>query len=644
MKRLLTAFVTILALLTLACAGNPAPRGPHGPKGQKAQELPETPAGPENAIPTIQGRAHCSEAVGRRTDEVSALCKEEPGKRIEGIGGIVTAVLSGGRAPGFWMQDPVGDRNDATSDAIFVSTTGVELDLAVGDAVSVTGKIAEIGVGERSLTTTQIVEATVDLVSRNNELPAPVAIGVNGRRVPTRIAPHGMEKYRPRDAAIDFWESLEGMRVEIRDPVVVGATSQYGDMVVLADKGAGAKERSKRGGVVLLENAPNPERITIDPRLSGPLPKAHVGDWFEGSVIGIIDYAFGNYRLVTTSPLPPVMSGSVPPEVTRLKGDESHVTIATYNVLNLSAASDDERFRAVAASIAVNLGAPDVIGLQEIQDDSGPADDGVVTAQRTFAKLIDAIEAAGGPRYDFRQIDPIDNQDGGQPGGNIRVGLLFNPARVQFVDRGDAGSEDAAKVEAGELGNARLSLSPGRIDPSNGCFAGGGEGELAEPTRKSLAAELQFNEKPFFVVVNHFKSKRGDDALFGAVQPPVPHTEGQRTCQAEVVGGFAAELLKQDPKAGVVVLGDMNEHEFRQPMKKLAEVSGLTNLIERIVVADRYTFVYQGNSQVLDHVFVSPSLLPGLDAGDVDIVHVNVDRADADAASDHDPMLVRLRP
>jgi uncharacterized protein len=628
MKRLLTIFVTILTLLVLACAGSPAPKGPKGPKGAEAQEVTESPAGPENAIPTIQGRAHRSPLVGRQ---------------IAGVRGVVTAVLSGGRAPGFWMQDPDGDRNDATSDAIFVSTAGLELDVAAGDAVSVTGKIAEAAGSEAYLTTTQIVEAKVDVVSRGNELPAPVLVGVKGRRVPTRIAPFGFEKYRPREAAIDFWESLEGMRVEIRDPVVVGATSQYGDMVVLADKGAGAKERSTRGGVVFRENAANPERVTIDPRLAGPLPTAHVGDWFEGSVTGIIDYAFGNYRLVTTSPLPPVTSGSLPPEVTRLRGDERHVTIATYNVLNLSAANDDERFRGVAASIVENLGAPDVVGLQEIQDDSGPEDDGVVTAARTFAKLIDAIEAEGGPRYDFRQIDPIDNRDGGQPGGNIRVGLLFNPARVQFVDRGAAGPEDATKVEAGELGSARLSLSPGRIDPSSDCFAGGGEGELAEPTRKSLAAELRFNDRTFFVIVNHFKSKRGDNSLFGAVQPPVLRTEEQRTCQAEVVGGFAAGILKQDSNAGVVVLGDMNEHEYRKPMKRLTEVSGLTNLIERIVVADRYTFVFQGNSQVLDHVFVSPSLLQGLDANDIDIVHVNVDRADADAASDHDPVLVRLR-
>jgi hypothetical protein len=44
-----------------------------------------------------------------------------------------------------------------------------------------------------------------------------------------------------------------------------------------------------------------------------------------------------------------------------------------------------------------------------------------VDASDTFNELIGA---AGGPTYDFRQIDPVDDQDGGEPGGNIRVGFL----------------------------------------------------------------------------------------------------------------------------------------------------------------------------------------------------------------------------
>lgn len=612
MNRLLCATnVIVCSLLVVACAGSPKPSEPPPPPLA------------ENRIPAIQAKAHRSPLID---------------KRIEGIEGVVTAVLSGGRAPGFWMQDPRGDDDEETSDAIFVSTEGIEVEVAVGDAVTVSGRVAETG-REGSLATTQIVEASVTVSGSDRPLPEPVRIGLKGRLVPTRIATEGMKEYQPKSVAIDFWESLEGMRIELRDPVVVGPTSRYGDMVVLADRGAGAKIRSLRGGVVLQEHAPNPERIVLDARVAGRFPSASIGDRFDGVVTGVVDYAFNHYRFVVTSELPALVAEAQPPEVTRLEGTADRLTIATYNVLNLSAKNPAKRFEDVARTIAVNLGAPDVIGLQEMQDDSGPEDDGVVTATETFRKLIEAIVAAGGPRYEFRQIDPANNEDGGQPGGNIRVGFLVNPARVTFVDRGSAGAKDATAVETSE-GGARLTLSPGRIDPANPCFAGGGEGDLAEPTRKSLAAELQFGDQTFFVVVNHLKSKRGDGGLFGAMQPPARPTEEQRLCQAEVVGRFAAEILKADPKAAVVVLGDMNEHEFRPPMRKMIEVSGLTNLHDRVVVADRYTYVWEGNSQVLDHILVSPSLLDG---AEIDIVHVNAEYPEEKAASDHDPIVARVK-
>jgi hypothetical protein len=563
------------------------------------------------------------------------------GQRVESVDGIVTAVLATGRAPGFWMQDAKPDRDEATSEAIFVSTMGVPASVAAGDSVSVSGDVEEQGFAG-ALTTTQIANPAVRIVSRGFPLPAPVRTGATGRAIPSRhVDDDGLAIFDPRDDAIDFWESLEGMRVEVRDPIVAGATSGYGDIVVLADGGRGSEVLGARGGIVLRADDVNPERIFVEPRLVKDPPVAHSGDRLAGAITGVVDYNFGNFRVLNTAPLPAVIEGSQPPEVTLLRGDAGRLTIATYNVLNLSAASDALRFAAVGKSIATNLGAPDVIALEEMQDDSGQADDGVVTAAATFTKLVDAIAAAGGPRYAYRQIDPRNNEDGGQPGGNIRVGILFNPARVAFVERGAGGAADATSIEEAG-GEARLTLSPGRIDPANPCFAGGGSGALAEPTRKSLAAELRFGERRFFLIANHLKSKRGDDATFGATQPPAYKTEEQRICQAGIVGRFAASILSRDPNAAVVVLGDMNEHEFRPPMRKLVEVSGLTNLIERVPVNERYTFSFEGNLQILDHIFVSPSILQDA-APEIDIVHVNADRADAAAASDHDPVVVRLK-
>jgi hypothetical protein len=67
----------------------------------------------------------------------------------------------------------------------------------------------------------------------------------------------------------------------------------------------------------------------------------------------------------------------------------------------------------------------------------------------------------------------------------------------------------------------------------------------------------------------------------------------------------------------------------------------LTALIETLPPAERYSYVFDGNSQALDHIMVSSNLLNhGAAAAGYDIVHVNSEFIDQ--ASDHDPQLVQL--
>ena len=86
--------------------------------------------------------------------------------------------------------------------------------------------------------------------------------------------------------------------------------------------------------------------------------------------------------------------------------------------------------------------------IEEIQDNNGTSTAGTTAADATWANLIAAIDAhPDGPTYQYRQIDPEAGADGGAPGGNIRVGFLFNPdAGVAFVDRGTADFDDANSV------------------------------------------------------------------------------------------------------------------------------------------------------------------------------------------------------
>src|SRR5262249_54918245 len=156
------------------------------------------------------------------------------------------------------------------------------------------------------------------------------------------------------------------------------------------------------------------------------------------------------------------------------------------------------KFATLASLIVNNLKSPDVIGVEEIQDNNGVLNDGTVDATTTWNLLINAISSAGGPTYQFRQIDPVNNQDGGAPGGNIRQGFLFNPARVIFIDRSCGGcnlSTDTVSVVNGVNG-PELSWSPGRIDPGNAAWS---------VSRKPIVGEFMFNGHHLFVVANHFK-------------------------------------------------------------------------------------------------------------------------------------------
>ena len=80
---------------------------------------------------------------------------------------------------------------------------------------------------------------------------------------------------------------------------------------------------------------------------------------------------------------------------------------------------------AVANHIANYLNNPDIVFLQEIQDNSGETDNGVVSANVTLTNLVNAISAAGGATYSFIDIDPVNDEDGGETGGNIRPAYLY---------------------------------------------------------------------------------------------------------------------------------------------------------------------------------------------------------------------------
>ena len=77
---------------------------------------------------------------------------------------------------------------------------------------------------------------------------------------------------------------------------------------------------------------------------------------------------------------------------------------------------------------------PDIIGLTEVQDNDGATDSGTTDASESAKVLIEKIKSLGGPNYIYTDIAPEDKKDGGAPGGNIRVGFLYNPERVTLTE------------------------------------------------------------------------------------------------------------------------------------------------------------------------------------------------------------------
>jgi predicted extracellular nuclease len=564
---------------------------------------------PPSLIREIQGATHIS---------------PKNGLIVSGVAGIVTTKTTNG----FWMQDPAPDADDATSEGIFVFTSGAPTTVTVGDAVTVSGRVSEFRPGTTGLTITELVSPTVVVRTTGNPLPPAIAIGPAGRVPPTEVieddAAPDVETsgvFDPASDGIDFWESLEGMRVDL-GPVVITGPSAFDEIGVLANNGAGATGRTARGGIVISATDKNPEKVLLR-GIGFDMPDSNTGDHLAGSIVGVVGYDFNNF-MVEVPVAPTRIADGATREVTTAPGP-NQLTIATFNVENLD--PGDATFATMANLIVNNLRSPDIISLEEIQDNDGPTNTAVVSADVTLTKLRDAVVAAGGPTYDWRLINPVDDQDGGEPGGNIRQAFFFRTDRgVAFVDRPGAGSTTSNAV-VNNGGDPQLQFSPGRLDPTNPAF---------NTSRKPLAAEFTYNGHRVIAVANHWNSKGGDDPLWGHRQPPILSSEAQRVAQATVVRDFVQQILAIDASAKVVVLGDLNDFEWSAPLMTLKSAP-MNDLIETLPANERYTYVFEGNSQTLDHILVSNSLLS---RSTTDVVHVNAEFWDQ--ASDHDPQVATI--
>jgi len=561
------------------------------------------------AIRDIQGQSHFS-------DYESATVQE--------ITGVVTHLYN---SANFVIQDVNADDDNATSEAIIVNKASNGF--AIGDLVTVDGTVEEWyyeGYSDMKANDLPItrIRASSATKSGTAELPAPLVIGVD-IFPPTEIIDNdALTTFDPLEDGIDFWESVELMRIAVPNAKVIGP-QEYGEIPVIAANSKNT-QFNVLGGVNITANDYNPERILV---LTGNENyDAKSGDYYTDDIVGVMGFGFGNFKLWTEeSTLPPITHIEKPIVVTDIEPTEDELTVAAYNVENFSTNTEntpDEKVAKIAKSFVENMKSPDIITLVEVQDNDGPIASGNTNASASYERLITAIAAAGGPTYAWTDIAPEYDQDGGQPGGNIRVGYLYNPNRVSLSEGPKGSSTD--KVAWDEAGN--LTLNPGRII------------DLPQQnTRKPLAAQFEFQGEKVVVIGAHLNSKGGDQPLYGKNQPPFLGSEAERIELATMINSFIQAGLEKDPALNVVVAGDMNDFEFTPT---LAALKGgiLTNMVEKVPAGERFSYFYQGNNQVLDHILVTNNLA---NKTAIDMIHINANYMDIHGrASDHDPVLIQI--
>jgi predicted extracellular nuclease len=168
--------------------------------------------------------------------------------------------------------------------------------------------------------------------------------------------------------------------------------------------------------------------------------------------------------------------------------------------------------------------------------------------------------------------------------------------------------------------------------------------DVFDDSRKPLVAAFSLEQTTLYIVGVHFTSKLADTPVYGRVQPPdrSGSEQARRHPQAQAVADFVSGLLSLDPDAHLIVAGDVNDFEFSQTAAIL-EQTGLTNLVSTLPAAQRYTYVFKGYGQMLDHVFASSGLVNGY-APQYSVVHRHTafPWSDPRRASDHEPVHVRL--
>ena len=649
---------------------------------------------------------------------------------------VVTALDTFGSLSGFYISEETADwdSNWLTSEGMFVQATAAQrAGITLGETVTITARVMEFQ--DFTNLNRTILTGPLTITGANDNVALPTfELGSDGHLIPTMVtsndnpdftdsADSPTDTFDPEQDALDYYETIEGMRVTLPDAVVgdgfVGGSndnfvyfnaysSSLADQSLLNSRGgytiygdpefypsedtATPNDDVVNGGRNLTDGAQHPDIIELD---FGNVGRGGTAAWDQlltmgdqlGDVTGILDFDFGVTKLFVTDALAgsnPAsgaaydafierLSESPEQEVTTIEADDRSLRVATFNVENLSPPgtpfddrgpaieyNDEEKFDQLVAHIADNLGAPDILIIEEILDNNGILRTGTSEADETWELLISKLNAATGKTYQWVDeapafVEGTGGDVGGALGGNQRVGFLYDTGRVQLggLDA-DASLEDRRRYTDVVGDNARTAGDLIAVDDTG---LGIDPSEWSG-TRRSIVGEFMFNGQTVYVFGSHLPSKGGSGEPFQINQnndagAPANGDWDLRNRLAEDLWQVQNRISTTLTDARLISGGDFNEFWFYRPMEVLtgyANPDGTANttgtkytnlMVSELAPNERFSYDFDGRSQVLDSLIVDAALA---EVASFDVVHINTgynDRAGAvnPASSDHDPSL-----
>lgn len=583
------------------------------------------------------------------------------------VGQTVTfqGVVTGRKSNGFFVQssDAEADADPATSEGIYVFTsTAPTAAASVGNRVRVSGTVVEYipTADPGQLPLTEITFATYTQTGTDT-LPVPVVLP---QVLPT--------------SPLDALERFESMRVSIPSFTVTAPTKGSTNEPNASGTSNGIfhgvigslprpfREPGIQPGTAIPGGGTsppiprwdgNPELMTVDSdALGAPKLEVETGAVITG-MTGPLDYGFRRYTLLIDPGATVNVTPGPAPRPAVATVDPNAVSVAAYNLERffdtnndpaigepiLTAAAYELRKKKASLGIRDYLKAPDILGTVEVEN---------LTVLQDLAARVNADAVAAGqpnPNYVAYLME-------GNDVGGIDVGYLIKTSPVL------PGKPRVEVLSVTQVGKDTMWTEPA-----------GGSSLLNDRPPLALDAIVHYADGrafPLSVVVVHQRSLNGaetDDASGERVR-------AKRQRQAEFLATYLNQRQTANPATRLVVLGDFNAFEFNDgyvdamnvvvgtPSPDNATVvpgdgvdlvnPDLINLASITEPSERYSFVFDGHAQSLDHVLVNEEMVvstsrivPAHARINADYPEVNRNLADSPSRlSDHDPVVTYLFP